>query len=166
MTKLESQLRLQAYLDGELPAGEARELESLLRTDREVQDLLAELKATNAALAGHEASIRVPASREFYFSKIRRDIERAEASVPGTRPVSWLSLWRSFLLPTAAVSVAVIATLLMLRSGDIADHQAMLADSGAFTYRDFAHRTTLVWFSYPAQNTVAENEGGGTLPEE
>ena len=61
--KQELQLKLQAYLDGELPEGEAREVAGLLAQDAEARALLAELKNTRAALAGFEADIKLPESR-------------------------------------------------------------------------------------------------------
>src|SRR6266513_3336151 len=74
--KQELQLKLQAYLDGELPDGEAREAAGLLAQDAEARALLAELKKTRAALAGFETDIKLPESREFYWSKIEREIQR------------------------------------------------------------------------------------------
>ena len=38
-----------------------------------------------------------------------------------------------------------------------------LADPAAFTYRDYASGTTLVWLSYPADNEMAANEPADTL---
>ncbi|HEY9510734.1 MAG TPA: hypothetical protein VIV82_12815, partial [Verrucomicrobiae bacterium] len=33
-----------------------------------------------------------------------------------------------------------------------AESEMTVADSGAFTYHDYAHGTTLVWVSYPADH--------------
>jgi len=33
-----------------------------------------------------------------------------------------------------------------------------MADTGAFTYHDYTAQATLVWFSYPAENEIAEPE--------
>jgi hypothetical protein len=41
---------------------------------------------------------------------------------------------------------------------------AMLADVGAFTYRDQAQGMTVIWLSYPAEKTLADNSSGDTLP--
>src|SRR5258707_14151177 len=77
----ELQLKLQAYLDGELPDGEAAEARELIARDGEAQALVAELANTSAALAGHEAEGKLPETREFYWSKIQREIARQEAPV-------------------------------------------------------------------------------------
>jgi len=80
-----AQLKLQAYLDGELPEGEARELATGLAQDQEAAALLAELRQTRDAIAGSEQVRALPESREFYWSKIQRAIERAEAPAPTCR---------------------------------------------------------------------------------
>ena len=89
--KDEQQLKLQAYLDGELPDSEVRAVADWIAKDAEAAGLLAELKNTRGALAGFEAEIKLPESREFYWSKIAREIERAERveqSVPARTPAS------------------------------------------------------------------------------
>ena len=78
-------MRLQAYLDGELPDSEAREAASLLAQDAEARALLAELKNTSAAMAGFELDIKLPESREFYWSKIEREIERQSPMIEPER---------------------------------------------------------------------------------
>src|SRR5438270_11040101 len=76
----DSQLKLQAYLDGELPEGEAREVANWLARDQEAVGLHAELRNTRKAMAGFEAGITLPASREFFWSKIEREIQRQDQS--------------------------------------------------------------------------------------
>src|SRR5579859_1055327 len=103
----EAQLRVQAYLDGELPEGEARQVANRLAQDREAVALLAELRQTRQALAGFEAGIRLPESEEFYWSKIKRQIEREQ---PAEAPARAASLWavrlRRWLMPAAGLAVA------------------------------------------------------------
>ena len=53
-----------------------------LARDREAAALLEELRNTRAALAGFEAEVRLPESREFFWSKIEREIQRLEAPAP------------------------------------------------------------------------------------
>ena len=64
--------------------------------------------------------------------------------------------------------MAVIAGVLLTRPPAVgrtsgAEIETALADSGAFTYRDYSAGTTLVWLSYPADNEVAENDEMGTV---
>jgi len=75
----EFQLKLQAYLDGELSKKETREVETWLASDKEAQLLLAELKTTNRALSIFEQELKLPESREFFWSKIQREIRVLDA---------------------------------------------------------------------------------------
>src|SRR6267378_6728212 len=74
----DAQLKLQAYLDGELPEAEAREVANWLARDREAAALHTELRNTRQALVGFEVGVELPESREFFWSKIRREIHRLE----------------------------------------------------------------------------------------
>jgi anti-sigma factor RsiW len=165
----EAQLKLQAYLDGELPEGKARQMASLLAKDKEAAALSAELRNTREALAGFETGIRVPESREFYWSKIARQIKRVESvetrPAPAPAFVTWL---RRLLMPAAVAAFATVIVLVANRpvlpgEPDAFRTETALADSGAFTYHDYAAGTTLVWLSYPADNEVAEGDEMGTL---
>ena len=156
---LDFQLKLQAYLDGELPAAEARELERTLAADAPARALLAELRNTSAALAQFEAGAKHPESREFFWSKIQREIARAEKAPAPVRESA--SFWRRFLIPAGAAASLALAALLALPvvlggRGGAVSVETLLVDSGAMTYRDDAERMTLVWLSYPAENPVAD----------
>ena len=61
--KLESELKLQAYLDGELSPRQARKVSAWLAQDQEAQQLFAELKNTKTALAGCDLAGRFVAYR-------------------------------------------------------------------------------------------------------
>src|SRR4051812_3107727 len=74
----EQQLKLQAFLDGELPERDAREITAWLQRDAAAAALFAELKATRQALAAAETPVALPESREFYWSKIARDLQALE----------------------------------------------------------------------------------------
>lgn len=160
MMDYQSQLKLQSYLDGELSESEAREVAALLAKDSEAVGLLAELRNTRKALVGHEATVRVPDTREFYWSQIRRQIE-AQQPVATPRPrESLIASWRRFLMPAGAVAAAIIAGLLLLSqlTPGSPEAETATADSGAFTYRDYDSGTTLVWMSYPAENELVQAE--------
>src|ERR1700731_3639121 len=87
----EAQLKLQAFLDGELPEAEARELSDKARQDPEATALLGELRLTREAFKGFEQDIKLPESREFYWSKIQRQLEPQEvASQPARAGGLWL----------------------------------------------------------------------------
>ena len=52
------QLKVQTYLDGELPPDETREIANLLARDREAVELLNELRNTRQSLVGTEIGHR------------------------------------------------------------------------------------------------------------
>ena len=79
MMDYEAQLKLQSYLDGELPENEAREVANWLGRDPEAVALFTELDQTGKALAGFQEDLSLPESRDFYWSKIRREIQREQA---------------------------------------------------------------------------------------
>lgn len=153
------QLQVQALLDGELPAKDRAGVEEHLARDPEAQALLAELKMVHGALAGHEAEVRVPETREFYWSQIQRRMEAAQAGAGRVSArVGWFEAWRRVLIPFGtAAAVLVVGLLVGLqygffeRGGAASDLESYVTDPGAFTYRDYATRTTLVWLTFPAE---------------
>ncbi len=165
----DSQLKLQAFLDGELPEAEASKVAEWLSRDREAAALAGELRNTRQALAGFEVGIQLPESREFFWSKIQREIQRLETPAPDPAPVPFFALLRRLLVPASTVALVFVAGLVLVRSvvpfgrGVTPDIETALADAGAFTYRDYNAGTTLVWLSYPADNEIAEDDEMGTV---
>jgi anti-sigma factor RsiW len=163
----EQQLKLQAFLDGELPESDTRAVASWLAGDADATALLGELKNTRNALKGFETDIKLPESREFYWSKIKREIERT-APAPAPVPRASLFTWvRRALVPIGVAAMLVVAGFLtfnQLAGGQRAIAvNSMLADAGAFTYRDESQGMTVVWLSYPAENKFAQTSSGDTL---
>jgi hypothetical protein len=121
--------------------------------------LLKEFRHTRQALSGFEPALKLPETREFYWSKIEREIRRLEpefAREPSPS-LSWLARLRRLLIPVGAVA-AVVAIVMVagLESGRVgppavSDSEMTTADSGTFTYHDYANGTTLIWLSYPAE---------------
>jgi anti-sigma factor RsiW len=152
-------LKLQAYADGEVSDREARETADLLAKNADARALLAELQSTSDALAGFEAEIKLPESREFYWSKIEREIQRLEKAERLRSGSSLFRAWRRFFVSAGALAALAIAGLLVFsqpRSPRAAETESAFADSNAFTYHDYAAGTTLVWLTYPAENEFTE----------
>jgi hypothetical protein len=153
----EQQLNLQAFLDGELPEQEARTVAAWVAGDAEATRLLTELRHTRNAIAHSEPDLRLPETREFYWSKIERDIQRLEPDLRAAEPVSRFVRLRRFLAPGVALATLVVAAafvivqLNVLKPSAGPDTEMALADSGTFTYHDYANGTTLVWLGYPAE---------------
>jgi len=155
---LEQQLKLQAFLDGELPEREAREILSWTQRDQEAAALLAELRNTRQAIAKAETHLSVPETREFYWSKISREIQRSESQTISKPRGSIFTVLLRYLLPASATVTLVIAALLAhfsnpkgvvesMADADTPTVTTVTADSDATIYRDASEGTTLVWFS-------------------
>jgi anti-sigma factor RsiW len=162
--KHELETKLQAWVDGQLPVHEADEVARLIENDAEVCALMTELKNTRAAFAGHEDSVRVPESREFYWSKIKRSIEREEKKEAFAAPeASWFFHWKRVLLPAGA-AIALVIIGMLAKPGAVAGFElsGLETDSDTFTFTDEETGTTLVWFSY-SENDLAETRESNNL---
>lgn len=163
--KEDLQLQLQAYLDGELPPGEVQAVSDLLARDAAARDLLVELTNTRDVIVAHEATIKVPETREFYWSKIQREISREAATAPvaSFSLVAWL---RRALVPAGAFAAVAIAALLSLphAGGGMGEYASTTSsDAAAFTYHDYATGTTLVWLDYSSENDFSDSDSDDTL---
>ena len=149
----DQELKLQAFLDGELPEAEAREVANLVARDQAAAGLVAELRNTRQALAGFERPAQVPESREFYWSKIAREIGRqgAREAAPHSAPVPFMRRLQRLLAPLSALTaVLVLTTLSVFRAGgpagDASTELEMSSDQmGALTYRSQTEGMTMVW---------------------
>lgn len=159
----QKRLELQAWLDGEVSPSDSARWERLLASDPEAGALAAELRAGNRALLLFEQETRVPVSRDFYWSGIRKQIEsaghRSRRAVAPT--VDWVERLRQYLVPASVAAAFMIAGMLathQVRSsgGQPVAMEASLSSPGTFTYRDFDSGVTLVWLSYPAEKEFAE----------
>ncbi len=109
--ELETQLSIQALVDGELSEAKKREIEQLVATDAEAKALHTELSNTVAALCEGELERALPESRDFFWSKIaegielsdRREVRETARSGAG---VAW---WKRLLVPIGAAVGLVLA---------------------------------------------------------
>lgn len=167
MIEFNTQIKIQAFLDGELAETEAREIAALIAKDRDAAALHTELKNTRRALVGSEQGITLPETREFYWSKISREIEktgRIETAHPA--PSLWQLLSR-LLKPVSAVAMIALAGLFVFNQTRTSSLNGGVlvasVDEDVITYRDEANDTTYVLFSYPAENAVANDASDATL---
>ena len=161
-----SQLKLQAWLDGELSPADQEIWDRRVTSDPQAQALVRELTNVNAALSTYESTIQVPASREFYWSGIERRIRQLEQqpALAEAHPwplAGWFASLRRILVPAGARAGFLLAgwfAALQFGLGTQAStpFELHLAAPGNFTYRDFPNRTTLVWLSYPAEKEFAD----------
>ena len=151
MIDQEFQFKLQALLDGELSDREAAEVQRRVAGDSQAGLLAAELKNTSATLKGNESELKLPESREFFWSKIEREIERQEKALAAdSRPVArhWWTLRR--LAPVGAIGALCCLLILMLvqpgKSVAAGEMELASDDMGAYSFRDQQEKMTIVWF--------------------
>jgi anti-sigma factor RsiW len=147
----QAQLQLQAYLDGELSPRESRHVESCLATDLESRQLLAELRMTQTVLAEHEPQHQLPESREFFWSKIEREIERANCSDEKVIHAGGFT-WRKFLAPLAAAAMVVLGVTVAKfyapaedASWNFAEVERFAEEAGSVSFRSESEKVFVVW---------------------
>jgi anti-sigma factor RsiW len=107
MKNTEQLLDLQAYVDGELPEERRRQVEAALPADLDAQELVSGLRQLGTLIRAYEPAATVPASREFYWSQIRRQIEAEQPKAPAaSAALGWLR-WLIPAMGVAAVAVVV-----------------------------------------------------------
>jgi anti-sigma factor RsiW len=145
----DSQLKLQAYLDGELPEAESRQVAKLLAQDQEAVLLLGELRNTRQAIKGSDAIVQLPESREFFWSKISREIVRLDRRERVEQKRPFIFRLQRFLVPlSGAVAVAVFLGITLLNSGTgaaLGETELATEDMGAITFRSESEGMTTVW---------------------
>ena len=167
--KHEQQLKLQAYLDGELSAREERAVADCVASDADAEKLLSELRLTKAALKGNELEVKVPEPREFYWSKIEREIQRLDTT-PATVGTNWFTWWRrKYWIPFSGF--AVMLALLIGTGSQLLFHSSVLEEidnpseeTGAFTFRSDKDRLTVVWLYDRGSEADSESEDAEENP--
>jgi anti-sigma factor RsiW len=163
-------LKLQAYLDGELNAKEKAEVADWLAKDREAQLLLAELQNTNVALECYEAEVKLPESREFFWSKIEREINREKAAPVARQRFSVLAWLQRYMVPVSGVAVACVALLLVLQlspsGSQVAEIELSSSDMGVATYRNQQEKMTMVWLYDKSDSEFTDSDSAASFPNQ
>ena len=166
--KEETELKLLAYVDGELPVNEVAEVELLLKENQAAADLAAELGWSHSVMEGNEAGQVVPESREFYWSKISRSIElaerQAEREVPAEATEPW---WRRALMPVAGL--AAIVLVLNVNTGGpspenpgegvgtpvVATPEPVWEDANVYEFYDEKEKMSVIWVTTDGEDELA-----------
>lgn len=160
----ETKIKVQAYLDGELSGRDATEVSELLNQDAGAKAFFAELQFVKTALRGNELEIKMPESREFFWSKIRRDIERNEKAAETKSVFSW---WKpvyvrfatGFAMLCALLMVSFIAfnngTPAKFTTGEVEGNGE---EMGVITYHSDADRMTVVYLFDREQDKVVDSD--------
>jgi hypothetical protein len=148
---LEAQLKVQAWLDGELGQADVPEVLRLVREDPEAAALARGLKLSRQWLAAGEPARPVPESREFYWSGMARKLAApGDAGGEPEPPRRWW-FWLRWLAPVGALAVLVA---MLLPPPEASPHSAgvrpaevdtPLDDVGSFTFRSDSEQMTVVW---------------------
>lgn len=146
------QLKLQAFLDGELCEREARRVSDWIETDAEARALLSELRWAKSALCGGaELERPVPENREFYWSKIERAIDRLEKVPEDCGERNWLLRWRRFLAPAASLVLVAVLAVVGVKSftpsaeAYLAEVEMPSQHVGAYSFRSQRENMFVVW---------------------
>jgi anti-sigma factor RsiW len=153
------QLRIQAWLDGELPQRQYRRVGLWIARDAQAGALAADLRRVKQAMLRNEIVRTLSESREFYWSKIERQIQRQAAAAPPAR-LPWLARWRRLLAPAAALALLMGALLLELgpvRSPTFDEITATGDSMEAVTFHDQSAQMTVVWLQ-DRSLTAPENQ--------
>jgi len=165
-------IKLQAYLDGELTGREAQQVAALIKNDAEARALFGELQQTSTWLKGNELEFRLPESREFFWGKIEREIERLETARVHSATPAWMLFIRRHIAALGGVTVAaalvVFAAVQMnviSPAGLLEEIDNPLEDVGTFSFRSESQNMTLVWISNPFVD-AEESSDATPMPEE
>jgi anti-sigma factor RsiW len=152
-------IKLQAYLDGELTGREAEKIAALIANDAEARSLFNELQQTHTLLAANEPEFRLPESREFFWSKIEREISRVETAPVESRGPGWIFFFRRHLAAFAGTSVAAVLVLFVAFQMNVVPRDLFeeidnpLDETSSFSFRSESQKMTLVWISNPFADT-------------
>jgi len=125
MNENETELKVQALVDGELTGREAEDLHERLESDDGLRELHERLTAMRGLMTGAELPRTLPGSGDFHWSQISKAIEREERQAKHmARPASganWLLRW---VLPLAGIACLVL--VLSLQQTTIPDLDILL----------------------------------------
>ena len=165
---LEQQLKLQAWVDGELPEVEAREVAAFVQKHNDAQALVGELRVTSAFLAGNELEATLSESGDFYWSKIQRQIEQEEKAAARPPGVSWTFAWRRLMAPLSGIALIAFLSILSLnvfqrQSVDdsakyLVEVENLSEDIGSISYRSQSENMFVVYLYKKDQEAEADPE--------
>ena len=163
--KHEFELKIQAWVDGELAPAESQKIARRLQEDPQAGRLAQQMRLLKQWMAGNEAHIVVPESRQFYWSQIERRIQAEAAKAPVLCAPWWIRVWRlaAPLAGVAAMAAGVVFALNQWRPSNTFDDVSATADGmEAVTFHDQAAGMTVVWLqdSQDAQTAPTSDDSG------
>lgn len=161
---MKQEMQLQAYVDGELNPSEASQVAARIQSEPEAKALYSELQQTAALFKLGEIERRLPESREFYWSKIEREIHRLDAA-PATEHSApwWLAYFRRHLTAISGLGVATVLLLVgafqlnWVPADLLEEIDNPLDETTSFSFRSESQKMTVVWIADPSTK-AAEDE--------
>jgi anti-sigma factor RsiW len=166
--KHELEVRIQAWLDGEVSDREGARIAEWVARDAEAGALAAELRTVRKAMADNELIVPLPETRQFHWSKIERQIQR-EALPPHRSPFSWLAGWRRFRIALAGVTVLTCVLTLTVRQMHRPTFDEISATGEgmeAVTFHDQSAEMTVVWLQDNSQTSGTGQPAKTSVPDE
>ncbi len=167
---VEDGIKLQAHLDGELTDREAQQVTALIENDAEARALFGELQQTKTWLTANQPEMRLPESREFFWSKIEREIQRLDAAPAQEHTSAWVLFLRRHLSAIAGTSVAAALVVFVAFQMNVLSpsmfeeiDNPLDDDTGSFSFRSESQKMTLVWIANPFADA---EEAAEVAPEE
>ena len=146
----ESALKVQAYVDGELTGRDRSKIERLLQQEPSAQALVSELKSTQQLLAANQPEYSLPESKDFFWSKVASQIDRAPAGPAA--PARWVApSWLRWTIPAATCALVVSLFLLakLPKTAPLApaapEPEVALADQSGFAFNSETDGMSVVW---------------------
>ncbi len=155
---MDAKLRLQAYVDGELPASQADQIRDWLAGDAAARELVGELERSSSILKRNELPAKLPVSPDFYWTQIKQRIEQVEAA-PSTVPspritIGWIWKW---LVPISGMALIVLSLLSVrphatrpqpsLAAWSGTEVESAIPDSDVVTFRSDTEGISVVWMN-------------------
>lgn len=157
--ELETQLSIQALIDGELSGEKQCDVERLVKADAEAKALHDELSRTADALKTNESLRELPETRDFFWSKIAAEIELEDRKAESAQNRPRAAWWTRLLAPIGAAAALVIAFTLfqgespisqqskgvapVVGNETLAETELEMPDS--FTFYLHEQDTTVIW---------------------
>jgi len=170
--KHDLELKVQAWLDGELPEREARRMGEWVARDAEASALAAELGCIRQAMFRNETAGALGEGREFYWSKIERQIQR-EAGPGRTDDLPWYARLRQYMAPLAGAAALACVLLMAVWQGAPTFDEISSTGEGmeAVTFHDQSAQMTVVWLQdssagaedQSAKKTIRYEDEPGTV---
>lgn len=149
----ETEIKLQAFVDGKLPPSESQEVIQLLEDNSEARALCDELRRLKTLFSVGEPDVSLPVNRVFYWSKIEKAIT-SENFNPGPRTHGFFhGFLPRFALPVIGGLLLVLFVNLLNNSqkelepgaGYAYEVEASYAEENSFTFHSEVAAMTIVW---------------------